>query len=620
MARKVAAGLAVLALLAGGLLGAALHNANRLVARFRPDLERLASEAAGAEVTLGKIEASVLPSARLHLDRVTVGGTQGLVLDDLVLHLRILPLLRGRLDVVTLGLESPRMTLVWDAQGVRLEGLRRRGEAVTGPTPRRPATSTAAAAPVDLVLRQVEITDATVELKDIEGGGAWTVSELSLQAALDAGPERARVLRLEVGGVAQGEVPFAVAGADLAYDMRTGVASIPPLGVEIAGQRLTAGGTVDARGGTADLHLASGGVDLGTLGPLLDLAPEAVRALDPRGAVTLDLRVRLDPDGTYKVSGAVTLADVALLTAAGALTGLGGRLDLGGTAALRTVSTSGLEAKLGGQAVKVTMAAETAADTATLRDGTLAAFAGTTRARGTLGIESGRFSTHIGAEGIDVARLAAALRPDTSPGLTGTLSGFRATLGGTLGEHLERSLGGGGSLVLENGRLVGLNLAADVLKALRDIPFVAGPLDRAVPADLRPLVEEKDTVIGRLGTDFTVAEGVVRLSNLALTNPAFTFAGGGQVGFDSRLDLEGTLSFTPGLSSAVAQRVKELRVVFDPQGRLAVPLRIRGAPPRLTVTPNVNKLAEAAARKVMREPGQALKGLLGADGFRLPGL
>lgn len=623
--RKVLVGAGVLALLGAALLGVALWNANRLVARYKPTIEATASDALHAPVTFGEMHAALFPTVRLEVADSQVGGPTGLTLASLTLHLRLLPLLAGRLDVTKLGLERPHVVILKDADGIGIVGL---------PRP-KPGAATPAGGPagggstgggagrppvVGLTLRACELRHATIEYRDAVRKTTLTVTDLDADAGLEVNADAVRIPKFRADATAEGAVVHAT-GEDVRYDVASGKVTIPGVAVALNGQTLHVEGTVDTRAAAGELKVRSDTLDVAKLAAAAAPVAPAVHTLDPRGSATVDGAARFGPGNALDASGHLVLADVAARTGAGAVSGLAGTIDFGATATQRTVGSQQLQLRLADQPVTASFAAAATDDEATLQSLVAQAFGGTARATGTFGLASRKFAADLGAERLDLGKALAAADPSKRPQLSGTLARFQAHVGGTAGdtpESVQRSLAGSGSMALENGHYAGVNLLAEVLKALRSIPVVSTAVDDALPADVRKLGEGDGTTIGNLRTDFTLGGAAVHLANLALVNPALAFEGSGRVGFDRRLDIAGTVALSPEVSRSIAGRVKEIRFALDPLGRLAIPISISGTPPKVVVALNLSKLLSVGAAKNLIE-NQATKLLQGALGGKKKG-
>ena len=65
--------------------------------------------------------------------------------------------------------------------------------------------------------------------------------------------------------------------------------------------------------------------------------------------------------------------------------------------------------------------------------------------------------------------------------------------------------------------------------------------------------------------------------------------------------------FTPGVSAALAEKIKELRYVIDDSGRIKIPLRLKGTAPMVVAYPKLDKLLNEAAKGALKEKaGEAI--------------
>jgi uncharacterized protein involved in outer membrane biogenesis len=165
-------------------------------------LERL-SQAAGTEIRARRLEVSVLSGLRL--EGVTVANPApftGYLLsaDALVLRHRLLPLLRGRLEIDALSVEKPALRLAMDARGTsNLDALLSR---------RPPARSSAVPAPIPLrlVVRRGSLKDASFEMRDHRGRLVAAAENVGLESTFEAdvtsmgGRGRATIGRASAGG------------------------------------------------------------------------------------------------------------------------------------------------------------------------------------------------------------------------------------------------------------------------------------------------------------------------------------------------------------------------------------------------------------------------------------
>lgn len=156
----------VLALLLFLFWGFVQFSIFRNVDRYRPDLEAAFLQATGARISIGKLSAAgigLLPTVTLEqVVLFSPDGTPGLHLDRVRGTLSLSSLLRGRLDLVSLVMDSPTLSLRLDASGqLFLSGI---------PLPRSPDGGNHF---LEWLLQQgrIDITHATLAWQDDRAEG-----------------------------------------------------------------------------------------------------------------------------------------------------------------------------------------------------------------------------------------------------------------------------------------------------------------------------------------------------------------------------------------------------------------------------------------------------------------
>ncbi len=605
MRRRLGTALAVVAVVVGVAVGWALVSANRLAERYRPDIERAASNALRAPVRLGKLRVALFPSVHVAVREVTV-GKGGFSLADIRLSLRLLPLLRGKLAIDTLSVESPHLTLVRDARGVALVGLPRPGSKAGGSGAAKgksDAGGTMVPPAVALDLRRFELRHGTVELKDDIRKSTLTLDDLSVDATLAIDPATIQLPKLHTTATLAGGGPITIDGQGVTYDVGKGTLDVPAIGVDVAKSRIAVNGRLETATGAGNATISSDRLDLEKAAPLMALVTPEIARLGTRGSVAPNLKVQFASGWAYQASGTIQLADLAFEVGKMAVQKLHGRLDLAATPTGATIDSRDLALEVGGTPIRVTVSSELAGDTATLKDVVATGLGGTTRIKGTYGLQNRGFTGDVTAEGLDLAALQRATDPRTPPRATGTVARFQSQIAGTADDHPERSVTGNGSVLLKDGRVPGVNVAGEVVKKIGSLPILSAV---RMPPEVRSATESSDTVITSLTANFTIGGAALHLQRTAVSSPTFSFDGGGRVGFDADLDLSGTIRLSPTISRALVSGVRELGVALNSGGEISVPLTIRGTPPKVVVIPDVTKLVGSGLQNAA---GGLLKGL-----------
>jgi hypothetical protein len=95
-----------------------------------------------------------------------------------------------------------------------------------------------------------------------------------------------------------------------------------------------------------------------------------------------------------------------------------------------------------------------------------------------------------------------------------------------------------------------------------------------------------------MGLDYVVVD-LCHLSTSSNDMQALAdrLSGAGRVGLDGTIDLPARLQIDAVLSEAIIASVKELQALTDDQGRVMLPLAIRGRAPQIAVLPDLRYVA-----------------------------
>jgi len=223
------------------------------------------------------------------------------------------------------------------------------------------------------------------------------------------------------------------------------------------------------------------------------------------------------------------------------------------------------------------------------------------------------FSSKTEVAALNLGQLFEAVAADSPMKVRATLNSFSSEIRGALGvEDLKHSLNGRASFQIVDGEIQGLGIADQVLSRLVNLPFIQDSLEKELPPEERAKIKTDSTAIRKMSADINIANSVIRTNNFVLQSDLFDLEGRGQVTMDAEFDLVTTLAFHPVVSNALVGKVKEFEALLDNQERLAMPVRLRGTPGKISVTPDIDQLMQGAlGKKVEREAGRLLDRALG---------
>lgn len=605
----LAAALAVFSI----LLALAAYSANSLVERFKPDIERTASRALHASVSLGALSVSVFPSVKVHVAAARVtqpGSTEALSLKRLVLHVKLLPLLARRLVIETVSLDEPVMTVVRTKEGMFVEGLPRPHPAAPPPRPAAaPPTAAPSASPLrpslSIDLRKFEISDATFTLRAADGT-EYSLQHINLVTAISAAGDTETVSSLALRANLPKTGRLSARGTGQSFNLATGDITLGDLQVDFPGGVVTLGGAANVNSVSGDITIASDGIKLDEVTQFAATLAPALSDVKLGGTVKPDLKAAFAP-AAYSASGTIELRDVTVQHGTLALSKMAGELLVSGNQSKQSVTTTDLSFMLQGKPATISFSAAVEGDTVRVAPFTLAALSGSMSGTvdGSLAATH-RFGARVEGSGFSVAELIALADPRTRLQMEGVISKLALNIRGQGVGDIARSLDGTAGVGLKHGVLKGFNLAAAVLTAAKRVPLLAAAVDE--PRS-KKYFSSKDTEIESLSGDFTVHSGWAETHNLRMTSEALTLAGSGRISFESEVNVVATVTLNPELSQVMIGRARELRPVLNDDGTLSIPISVAGRPPNLDARPDMTKLIEASTRNVLKGAvGKALSG------------
>jgi len=612
--------LVALFVVAVALLGFAAYSANSLVGRFKPEIERAASDALQASVTFGDISASIFPSIKVKVQEARVaqpGSSAALVLKGLVLHVELLPLLSRRLVIETVSFDEPSLIIVKTKTGMYFEGLPRRqavAGAATPPSlhPEHEAVPLAVAVPgatLNIDLRAFEINHATVTLRDAENQKETVLHDINLTAALQMTGGTAALSKVRLQAELPGKQGVSVTGSGQSFDVRTGQLALGELQASVTGGVITLSGTANLNTASADLSVASDGIKLDEVLRSVGNLTTAMANVELHGAVKPNVKAVVRGDA-YSVTGEVTLQDIAFRNGTLAVSAIAGILHVSGDSRKQTVTTDGISFALQDTPGKIVFTASAQGDAVHVDPLSISALAGSLSGTAEVSqVAPYRFAAHLEGSGFSVAQALAVASPRARLRMEGVVSKLAANVRGRAEGDMAQSLQGTAALGLTRAVLKGFNLGAAVTEAAKRYPVLAVAVDAP---RLEKDLSSKDTTIDSLTADFSIGSGWAQTSNLVVLSALFKLNGSGRISFETDVDLDTTITLNRELSEAMTGKAPELRPVLNSDGTLSIPVIVKGQLPNLDVRPDVTLLMEAGARNVVGGTvGKALEKALG---------
>ncbi|NDC37011.1 MAG: AsmA family protein [Proteobacteria bacterium] len=609
------------------LIAAAIYlarNANSLVARYKPELEAIASKTLGAPVSFGELSVSVLPSTTLAVTNTVLGKTAasaGVKLDRMELSLGLAKLLTGVLEIKALRVLSPKILLEKSESGTTVRGFpaapRATSEGAPAPAQSPPTGNASPGAPLAIALEHFSVEDGVLAVQDSSGKSIATIQKLSIESAVTIGTESLEIPSLNLSGEINGAPPFGVSATSIVYGVRSGALMAKSVTISCLENRIELVPSLNIKNLAGTISLNSSGIDLEALQPLLKTLSPQIDPMRLRGRVVPALKSSIDSISgkpTIGVNGSIRLSGLGLDSGGVSFRDLVGAVEVTSKAGIASVNSPKISGTANGEPFELAVKGSLAQPSGQLNIETLElrGFGGETKSKVQAVISSPQsFSIDIDSKEHELAKLLRLSTQGNSLGVSGVLSTVRVQVRGQPGPVLQNSLQGGVRLGLRDGALVGTNIIGNVVRQLASLPVLNPEFLSGLDPKTRAALDSKDTSIKSLTGDFVIASGVMSTSNLQLVSAFFSLNGSGRIGLDGSVDLNTSIALTPELSATIVRGSKGLSKALDGSQRLVIPLRVTGKAPALRVLPNTEKLLGMAAEKAIEK---GLQGLLKGSG------
>lgn len=617
--------LIVLILAAAGLVA---YKLNDIVAGLRPQIEQQLSKALGSTVELGEISASVFPTAHLSVKeaKVHTPGSQAsaISLGGLTASVALRPLLSKKLEIANLEIERPKLTIIKDASGTRVDGLsaqQPQKQAAAPPSSADMSQSSPSSQSLDITLSRITITDGEVLFDDKTTSSRTPIRAITLDAGVAVQGREIQIPNLDLSFSAEKLPPLKFSGKAISFAQDSGKLSVGSFDANSDVGTLHAEGSFDIGTTTGMLTVSSTGIDLKKVASILKTTAPNLTALNLSGTVVTKLVVNLSGSGQPKIQGPLTLRGInADLPGPQRLRGLSGDLSLNGTPADLAISTSSLTFSLQEVPLVLATSARITDATVAVQSLSLKGFGGEIRLPASLqrtGTQA--FSAQPVLSTISITELLKIAQPALTQAITGTITASKGTFSGALTGDVARSINGSGDVLIKDAVLKGANIPNLILTKVSGLPLLEGSLRANIAPEHQKYFNDPDTRMKELKSEFSIAGGVINLRTLSATSDAFSIESSGTMSMGGELNLSSTFTLSTEISQSLAKRSKTVQSMLSPSKQLAIPVVIKGKSPVIVVLPDISKLLQGAGGKLLEEKAgalleKALGGKKGPDG------
>lgn len=204
---------------------------------------------------------------------------------------------------------------------------------------------------------------------------------------------------------------------------------------------------------------------------------------------------------------------------------------------------------------------------------------------------------------------------------------FDGSARGSAWPSIAGSLTGQGELTIREGVILDYNITRKAAEKLSLIPGAGEWILKGIPAEYQSRINEPHMILQPVSIPIQARQGVLYADSLRIVSDLVIIEGRGAFGLDQSVDMETSLKIHPNVSQGMARYAPQISVLFNPEGEIQVPFRVRGRLGDLKMILDkeylMSRLAVAATQQVMSnllqksaQVQQPLSQTVDADGLK----
>ncbi|MFA4984671.1 MAG: AsmA family protein [Candidatus Omnitrophota bacterium] len=216
---------------------------------------------------------------------------------------------------------------------------------------------------------------------------------------------------------------------------------------------------------------------------------------------------------------------------------------------------------------------------------------------------SGKIRDYAGEQGFDFKargeslKLQQLIRQDNSAIKIEGLLGLKVDLEGEGFSRaaLESNLSGSGNIALSNAKLKNINILRTVLDKISIIPGLEEKIEESLSGSFKEKLTQTDTELSDADIPFVISGNRAIIKEITLGADEFLFRGEGEAGFDGSFSLKGAFLIPQELSAAMVSVVQQLEYLLNDDNQIYIPIGVSGKAPALKISVD----AEYIAKKIL---------------------
>ncbi len=162
---------------------------------------------------------------------------------------------------------------------------------------------------------------------------------------------------------------------------------------------------------------------------------------------------------------------------------------------------------------------------------------------------------------------------------------------GTSWEDISRSLDGRARLLMSDGVLLNYNILREIVQKISIIPGAEAALQANFPQAYRLRLQDRSTVLRPVDLSANIVDGVLYVDPLRVDTDFILIYGAGGLGLDRNLNINANLILNQEISRAIVGAFNPLQVLGNNRGEIVIPVAVSGELPQVKITPDSKYIA-----------------------------
>ncbi len=219
-----------------------------------------------------------------------------------------------------------------------------------------------------------------------------------------------------------------------------------------------------------------------------------------------------------------------------------------------------------------------------------------------------KFTVNTNLSGLNITDLVKTFISPNSNAINGNTNlELQISGAGTEWKDIKNTLDGLGNIELTEGKLIDFNIAEEVLSGVTGIKGLSGLVSQNLRERYPDVFKTSSTVFYNMKSPFKIDKGKINLNNILLDATNYIVDGGGSIGLDSALDIDGVVTLSEKLSNDLIANQKYIGILKNSEGKIQIPFLLDGNLPGVRPKPDINFISKKIQTAIIEEGKGKLK-------------